>query len=230
MAHNKNGNAYGLTVFVPIKHGYENNTSFDKLVLDKLQKLPLNEKSPMAKVPNTYIARFYLLNDVIYQGGPAREEHLKNKYLVFSSNFHGDLDDYLTGLWEHAGEELRDLLQYFVGFEKVTSVASFIDYIKRCQVDNSLFFVGSNDKPLAEQLKALYLKQAFSHFAYLSQQFQSEGVLGERRLQEAFRRFVELARPNDLTQPTWPVAATEVPAWIESDVVALIEASKEAIQ
>ena len=44
----------------------------------------------MAKVPNTYLARFYILNDVFYQGFPAEEEHLKSKYLVFSSNFHGD--------------------------------------------------------------------------------------------------------------------------------------------
>jgi hypothetical protein len=230
MAHNKSGNAYGLTALIPIKEGVENGTSFDKLVRDKLQNLPLNDKSPMAKVPNTYISHFYLLNDVIYEGGHAIEEHLKNKYLVFSSNFHGDLDEYLTGMWEHAGEGLRDLLQYFVGFEKVNSVASFIDYVKRCQVGNSLFFVGSNDKPLAEQLKALYLKQAFSHFAYLSQQFQYEGALGERRLQDAFRRFVELARPDDLTKPTWPVAATQEQDWIESEVVALIEATKEAIQ
>ncbi len=53
----------------------------------------------MAKVPNTYLCRFCVLSDVPYQGKPAYLEHLKSDYLVFSSNFYGELEPYLEGMW-----------------------------------------------------------------------------------------------------------------------------------
>ena len=36
------------------------------------------------------------MDDVVFVGTPAREEHLKSKYLVFETNFDGDLDAYLA--------------------------------------------------------------------------------------------------------------------------------------
>jgi hypothetical protein len=145
---NKFGNAYGLTVLIPIKHGTEKNRTYDKIIRDQLQEWPLNKKSPLAAVPNTYLARLFLLNDVFYEAAPAKEEHLKSKYLVFSSNFFGDLDVYLDGMWNALDDLLKDFLRHCVAFEAVDSSADFIEYIKRCQINNSLFFNGSNDKPL----------------------------------------------------------------------------------
>jgi hypothetical protein len=225
---NKFGNAYGLTVLIPVKHGTENKMAYDKIIHDQLQKWPLDKQSPMARVPNTYLARVFLLNDVFYEGAPAIEEHLNNKYLVFSSNFFGDLDSYLTGMWTAIGDVLKDFLQHCVAFDKVHSAADFVSYIKRCQINNSLFFNGSSDKPLPEQLKALYVKQAFIHFAYLSQQFRYEGMEGARKLQEAFKRFVKLIQIDDLDGPSWPVAATQVPSEIEPSIKSVVNGTGEA--
>ena len=224
---NRFGNAYGLTVLVPIKHGTENNKAYDKIIRDQLQEWPLDRLSPMARVPNTYLSRVYLLNDVFYEGAPAIEEHLNNKYLVFSSNFFGDLDSYLTGMWAAIGDVLIDFLRHCVAFDKVHSAPDFVSYIKRCQINNSLFFNGSNDKPLPEQLKALYIKQAFIHFAYLSQQFRYEGVEGANKLQAAFKRFVKLIRIDDLDGPSWPIAATQAPE-IEQGIKSVVNGSGEA--
>jgi len=224
---NQFGNAYGLTVLIPVKHGTENNRAYDKIIRDQLQKWPLDEQSPMAKVPNTYLSRVFLLNDVFYEGEPAIEEHLKNKYLVFSSNFHGELDTYLTGMWTAIGDLLKDFLRHCVAFHKVDSSKDFVRYIKRCQINNSLFFNGSNDKPLPEQLKALYVKQAFVHFAYLSQQFRYGGAEGASKLQAAFKRFVNLIQIDDTGGPSWPIAAAESPD-IEPDIKSLIEGTGEA--
>ena len=227
---NQSGNAYGLTALIPIRHGSVDNTSFEKRVRDRLQKWPLDEHSPMAKVPNTYLSRFYLLNDCFYEGKPAVEEHLANKYLVFSSNFYGELETYLQGMWNQISDEISELLEHCVSFDEVNSAVSFADYIKRCQVDNSLFFMGSTDQPLDEQLKGIYLKQAFSHFAYMSQPFQSQEELGARRLQQAYNRFVEEFQPENMDGPTWPVAATQVPADIEGRVKKIIDSVTEEIQ
>ena len=224
---NKFGNAYGLTVLIPVKHGMENNRAYDKIIRDQLQKWPLDTLSPMAKVPNTYLSRVFLLNDVFYEGAPAIEEHLNNKYLVFSSNFFGELDTYLTGMWSAIGDLLKDFLQHCVAFDTVKSSADFVKYIKRCQINNSLFFNGSSDKPLPEQLKALYVKQAFVHFAYLSQQYRYEGGEGATKLQAAFRRFAKLIQIDDTGGPTWPVAAAVAPR-IEQSIKSIVDDGGEA--
>jgi hypothetical protein len=217
---NKNGNAYGLTALCPIKNGSVDNQSFAALTRQHLQNLPRDENSPMALVPNTYLCRFYILNDVFFEGGPpkstilqtlltgfrslAREEHLKSKYLVFSSNFHGDLDDYLRGMWNSADSQVREIWKHCVTFDKVDSPAGFVDYIKRCQVENALFFNGSTDDSLAEQLKSLYLKQEFSRFV-----FDNQGSSAQN-LQAAFNAFVDRTQPTELKSPTWkPGAAQE---------------------
>lgn len=214
---NKFGKAYALTVLIPIKHGTENNRAHDKIIRDRLQKWPVNKDSPLASVPNTYLARLFLLNDVFYEGAPAKEEHLKSKYLVFSSNFFGDLDVYLDGMWKALGDFLKDFLRHCVAFDAVDSSADFVRYIKRCQINNSLFFNGSNDKPLPEQLKALYVKQAFIHFAFLSQKFRYEGAAGAAKLQTAFKRFVKIVEIDNLDGPSWPIA-TDVAPNVEASV------------
>src|ERR1700730_10275193 len=103
---NTSGNAYALTLLVPILQGLPkkapegmNDQTYADLIRYQLQQLAVNEESPMARVPNTYPSRLFVLNDVLYQGRPAILEHLKSNYLVFSSNFHGELEDYLTGMW-----------------------------------------------------------------------------------------------------------------------------------
>ena len=224
------GKAYGLTALIPIKHGQSENTSYDKQVRDQLYCWPRASDSPMAKIPNTYLCRFYLLNDVFYQGKPAVEEHLNNHYLVYESNFHGDPETYLAQAWEQATEAWQQLLKYCVAFDKVQSPTDFVSYIKRCQINNNLFFNGSNDKSLAEQLKALFLKQSLSHFCFFAQEFQIQGELGERRLQDAFRRYTDYTQPDNLQQPTWPIAAIEEPKNLRSDIAAIIDKTKEVIQ
>lgn len=225
---NRFGNAYGLTVLIPVKHGTENNRAYDKIIRDQIQRWPKHNASPLALVPNTYLARVFLLEDVFYEGAPAIEEHLKNKYLVFTSNFFGDLDTYLYGMWEAISEVLKVLLKHCFAFENVISASDFVKYIKKCKINNSLFFNGSTDKPLPEQLKALYVKQAFIHFAYLTQHFRYQGETGAINLQKSFKKFVELIDINNLEGNSWPIAATDVPTGIEKDVKETIIVHKES--
>lgn len=194
---NISAGAFGLTLLCPIKNASEGDQSYASIVREQLQQWPLNEASPLAKVPNTYLCRLYVLNDVFYQGYPAKEEHLQSKYLVFSSNFHGDLERYLEGMWQHAEKYVRQVWQYCVGFDGVNDGQQFVDYIKKCQIDNALFFNGSNGDSLDEQLKALYLKQEFTRFVYLNQ------GLSASKLQIAFAEFVNRTQPSNLVAPSW---------------------------
>lgn len=205
---NKSGNAYALTLLCPILQGSPkpapegmSDQTYADLVRYYLQRLRVNEQSPMARVPNTYLSRLWMLNDVPYQGRPAVLEHLKSNYLVFSSNFHGELEAYLTGMWAAIEREIREILRYCVGFDRVTNLETFIEYIKRCQVQTTFFFNGSTDEPLAAQLKSLYLKQELSKFA-----FENQGK-SPAELQAAFRAFVARTQPANLARPTWKAGA-----------------------
>ncbi len=205
---NTSGNAYALTLLCPILQGSPkkaperlNDQTYADLIRSELQQLTMSEQSPMARVPNTYLARLFVLNDVPFQGHPARLEHLKSNYLVFSSNFHGELEDYLHGMWKEVQREIRALLNYCVGFERVKDAATFIEYVKACQVTTTFFFNGSSDEPLETQLKSLYLKQEFSKFAFANQ------GKSPAELQAAFQVFVMRTQPANLARPTWKAGA-----------------------
>ena len=219
----KRGNAYGLTLLIPIKHGSMDNISYVQSTRRAIASWRRHAGSPLARVPNTYLARLCLLNDVFYEGHQETEEHLANQYLVFSCNFYGDRDSYLKGMWRHSAQEIGDALQHCVGFQKAFDEQGFCQYIKSCEVNTSYFFNGSTDQPLEEQLKGLYLRQAFSHFAYLSQRFQTEGAVGARRLQAAYREFAEQLQYDNPSEPTWPVAATAEPGELEAQVQKIID-------
>jgi hypothetical protein len=194
---NISGNAYALTTFCPIRNGQAGGITNGSLLRRKLEELPENERSPMAKVANTYLARFYILDDASFESYPNKLDTLQSKYLVFTSNFHGDLDSYLTGMWNSIENDVRQIWATCVGFEKVDSAAAFVAYIKKCQLPTTFFFNGSTDEPLEEQLKSLFLKQEFSKFVFAHQGASASQLLAD------FKDFIAYAKPNVLSFPTW---------------------------
>lgn len=195
---NEFGESYGLTTLCPIINGVEEGQAHDKSVRRLLQTLPTDEGSPFAKIPNTYLARLFILNDVFFQqGNEVARDQLKSKYLVFTSNFHGKLDDYLSGMWHNQQDIVTSIWAHCVGFDQVTDAHSFIQYIKKCQLTTTLFFNGSTDKSLKEQLKALYVKQAFTEFA-LTQQNRPAS-----ELRTAFNNFMQNIQIDNLNDPSY---------------------------
>jgi hypothetical protein len=226
MAGNISGNAYALTILSPIKDGYtKDGMAYADVVRDRLQEWNTKCNSPMAQVPHTYMCRYFVLDDVYTDSLPGagvldtvsdmlpfvpdsvrravlpKEDHLKSRYLVFSPKFYGgpsgDLDGYLRGMWDAISEQIKEVWGYCYGFEQVNSAKTFIPYMKKCQLDASIFFVGSNDDPLEEQLKALYLKQEFAKFAIENQGLEAS------TLKINFQTFIQRVAPTNLTEQTW---------------------------
>ena len=226
MASNISGNAYALTILSPIKDGFtEEEVAYADVVRDCLQRWNEEPNSPMALVPQTYLCRYFVLDDVYTESYPGagaidtvvdwlpfmpdslrrsalpNEDHLKSRYLVFSCNFHcgpkGDLDGYLRGMWNAISKRIKEVWGYCYGFDEVDDAEQFIAYMKKCQLTATLFFVGSNDDPLEEQLKALYLKQEFAKFAVENQ------GLDAATLKANFQAFIQRVAPSNLTAPTW---------------------------
>ncbi|MET0287848.1 MAG: hypothetical protein ABW352_25390 [Polyangiales bacterium] len=202
---NKNGNAYGLTVLCPLKNDSEDDQSYAAIVRRKLRELPLDEESPLAAVPETYLCRMFVLDDVFYEGDPAGEDHLKSKYLVLVVELHGERDAWLRAMWTHAQDCIQKLWKYCIAFQDVRSADDWVAYIGRCQVDTTFYFMGSTDEPLAEQLKALYLKQELAHFA-----LEHQGVKDPAALQRSFQDFLARVQPDNLSGPTWRAGASSL--------------------
>jgi hypothetical protein len=199
---NKSGMAYGLTTLCPLIADSRDDRSCAAIIRDRLRNLPVDEESPMAQVPNLYLCRMFVLDDVFYQGDPAREDHLKNKYLVFVAELHGELEPFLEGMWTHAEPMIRELWELCVGFEAVANTKDFVRYIKKCQVETTFYFNGSTDDSPAEQLKSLYVKQELSRFAH-AQQGKDAATL-----QRAFAELVARIEPFNLAGPSWRPGAS----------------------
>jgi len=205
---NRSGNAYGLTVLCPLKEVDSNNNS----VTIKLKKLLFDFNTletgkyhnPMSKVPNTYFSRFYILEDVFFEDYPYELEHLKSKYLVFTSNFYGELDEYLGGMYDALEQEIKIIWQDCYGFDVAAiNKEGFKKYIKKCQVETTFYFNGSTDDSLNEQLKSLYIKQEFSKFVFENSHKNPE------ELQQLFKQFIEECKPGEAF-PRWKPAGRDL--------------------
>jgi len=161
---NLNGSIYGLTILSPIIDDDKATPSHDLQIRRYLATLPTGEKSPFAMAAGTHLARLVVMDDVIYVGLPAVEEHLKSKYLVFESNCDGDLDSYLRGLAIGAPEHLDAIWSHCVGYPGAADPTKFADYMKACQIETSLYFAAVNDKTVTESLRALQTQRAVADF------------------------------------------------------------------
>ncbi|MFC3851646.1 hypothetical protein ACFOSD_04950 [Salinispirillum marinum] len=197
--------ATNLILFTPIKEGINSEgCSHAFAVRRQLQALKTNHRSPWAAVPNTYLARWYLLDDVAYQGKPAAEDHLANRYLVTIAQFHGPRHGWLQSQWQHMEATLRQLYAHAWDFDSVVSASTWAAYAERCAVPTGFFFNGSTGDPLAEQLKALYLRQTFTQFVMTHQ-----GMSGAA-LQTAFQAWCDAHQPAALEGPTWRPGASRL--------------------
>jgi hypothetical protein len=163
----QNGKVYGLTLLCPILDDPAVIPSHDLQIRGHLAELPTGADSPFALAPGTHLARLVVLDDIIYVGMPAHEEHLKSKYLVFESNCDGNRDSYLSGLADNIPDELDKIWKHCTGYPAAGARgdrAVFLAYMKKCEIETTFFFAPVNNKTRTETLRALRTKQAVAHF------------------------------------------------------------------
>src|ERR1022692_1203035 len=161
---NQSGNVYGLTIFSPIINGAAGDVSHDAPIRDYLAGLPRDHRSPFAKVSSTHLARLVVMDGVVFVGTPAREEHLKSRYLVFETNFDGDLDTYLSRMVRELPDFVEAVWSHCVGYPGVADTAQWIAYMKKCQIETTFFFADVNNKTVQQNLTALRTQSAVAHF------------------------------------------------------------------
>lgn len=182
---NKSGTVYGLTILSPIINDEKAVPSHDLQIREYLAKLPVGVDSPFALAPGTHLARLVVMDDVIYVGMPACEEHLKSKYLVFESNCDGDLEPYLAGLASSVPGHLDAIWSHCVGYPGAKDVNAFVSYMKACQLETTFYFAAVNDKSVPQTLRALQTQHAVADFIAGHQGWEPA------RLQEEFAQFIK---------------------------------------
>jgi hypothetical protein len=196
---NQSGSIYGLTILSPIKDDPDIGISHSLAIRMYLQKLPVGGRGPFGRVSTTHMARLVVLDDVVYFGMPSCEEHLKSKYLIFESNFDGDLNEYLKKLATEAADEVHEIWQHCIGFPGVNDPMAFTDYMKRCQVETTFYFADVNNKTAQQTLDALQVQSAVTAFIAKNQ------GKPPTELQEAFVEFLQrlrnAARPKPGSTP-----------------------------
>ena len=185
---NQSGNIYGLTILSPIINGADGDVSHDCAIRDYLANLPRDHRSLFAKVSSTHLARLVVMDDVVFVGTPAREEHLQSKYLVFETNFDGDLDTYLMRMAREAPEEVHAVWKHCVGYPGVQDAEAFAEYMKKCQIETTYFFADVNNKTVQQTLRALKVQSGLAHFIETNQ------GKSAAEIQAAFRQFLDKVR------------------------------------
>jgi hypothetical protein len=192
---NRSGNIYGLTILSPIKNDVQAEVSPSLAIRTYLQTLPQDQSGPFAKVSSTHMARLVVLNDVVYFGVPSHEEHLEAQYLIFESNFDGDLDTYLGRLAREAAAEVDAVWQHCDGYPGINDVNAFVAYMKKCQIKTTFYFADVNDKTVQQTLQALQTQSSVTAFIESNQGKPPE------ELQRAFVRFLETLRTMPVPTP-----------------------------
>lgn len=161
---NQSGQVYGLTVVSPIIEDERLDICHSMELRWYLGHLARDHKSPFAQISSTHLARLVVMDDVVYVGAPAREEHLKSRYLIFETNFDGDLDTYLTRMARETPEFVDAVWTHCVGYPGISDTAAFIAYIKKCQIKTTFFFADVNNRTVEQSRKALQTQSAIARF------------------------------------------------------------------
>jgi hypothetical protein len=192
---NQSGSIYGLTILSPIKFDPHAEISHNLAIRLYLRTLPADQTGPFARVSSTHMARLVVLDDVVYFGMPSCEEHLQAQYLIFESNFDGDLDTYLGRLTREAAKEVDAVWHHCDGYPGLQDVGAFIAYMKRCQLKTTFYFADVNNKTVQQTLEALQTQSAVAAFIEKNQGKPPD------QLQKAFVAFLDSRRNALLPSP-----------------------------
>jgi len=185
---NRSGSVYGLTVLSPILNDEHAVPSHDLQIRKYLATLPTSADSPFAIAPGTHLARLVVMDDVVYVGMPACEEHLNSKYLVFESNCDGDLDTYLRGLATRIPQHFDAIWSHCTGYPGAGDIPAFLRYMKACQLETTFFFAAVNDKSVTDTLIALQTQRAVADFIATHQ------GMDPAQIQQEFIKFIKILK------------------------------------
>lgn len=189
-------NSYCFTALCPIRREADGSSySFRTQIRSYLEQVPNGEDSPFTQLSSIHLCRLLVIDDLPYEGLPAKQDHLCSAYLLFSANIAGDLTTCLTDFASTLPELIHQVWINCVGYPGVESPHEFITYLKKCQIDTSFFFGGYPQASLIEVLNALQIQKQFIQFVIESQS------APPHELKERFHSFMDDIRKQPTPRP-----------------------------
>jgi hypothetical protein len=134
VSRNVSGQAYALSVLTPILDGHADE------LRAHLEGLEEGAASPLARVPGTHIARWVVIDDVIYQGAGQRKRDTLTPRLLFSSNFDGEVGAYLEGLRTGMAGDADAIWSHCRGYPGHADGPAFAAWMHAHVLEAALFF------------------------------------------------------------------------------------------
>jgi hypothetical protein len=170
---NINGGKYALTTLFPIRPG--GHYAELKEYLRKMDRHPYG--SPLSNVGRVHMARFAIVDDLVYQGVPAERDRLKSRYLLFMCDFDGEtVEDLVGAMTMQIGSVVHDIWQHCLAYPGPGSRDRLIAYFEQCQVKTNLFFADRPKDEVATILRALMCKREFANFVATNQGLPRAGL------------------------------------------------------
>jgi hypothetical protein len=166
------GKKYGFTALFPIKPG--EHVGELRIHLRSLDSHV--NGSPLSNVHIIHMARFAIIDQMPYQGLPAKNDVLNSAYLLFLCEFDGSSSDSLAAeLVRAIPEEVDEIWRHCRGFPDPASADRLADYFTRCQLGTNLCLTDRPDDSVDDILRALIYKREFSELVLWVQQ-QGKGL------------------------------------------------------
>jgi hypothetical protein len=181
---NVSGQAYAFMAMTPVKPGEK-----DALVayLRGLRDRD-PDRSPLARLRRTHLGRFVVVED--FHNDPSykqrREEHLDLPYLIFTSNFDGDLDSYLDELCERLAPEAEEIWGRCVGCPGSARGAELKAYLEHNQIQTGMFFAAYGHASTTTVKRSLRQRERMIEFAVGAQGLEPREL--QRRFLDEFGR------------------------------------------
>jgi hypothetical protein len=156
---NRVGGAYALTTFAPIIPGHEEE------LLAYIEGLPTGAASPLARLDTLHLSRIQIFDHLVHQGPDHDLDHLESNWLVFTSSFDGELDDYLDLVCERIPDEADGWWSHCVGYPGTADRAAFKAWIKVHQRHTHLFANAYHGGTVAKVREGLALRDQLVDFA-----------------------------------------------------------------
>ena len=177
-AFNVLGQAYFFLAMTPIIAGHE------IALRAHLRALPLQDGSPLAKVPRTHFGRWVIMPQPAFEGAPMHPAPFKSQYLFFSASFDGDLPSYLDDLCTLIPDEADAIWGHCAGYPGSKDRTAFGRYLTHNQINTEVPFSAYPQATVQRVRESLELRDRILKFAVDTQGVDPAEL--QRRWQETF--------------------------------------------
>jgi len=163
---NRRGRFYAFTSLTPIKPG---GSAAVDLALKRFENGP----SPFQNLPEVHCARLVVIDQLKtgWFGAPEPRPQLRSRYVLFTADviapYHGYAmpDHFLEHMYVSLRSEVEDVWGQCYGFATARDPVQFAAWLKKSQLDTSLYFVGYRGATPGEIRKALEDREKLIEFA-----------------------------------------------------------------